>query len=112
MVDDSPAKLDHDTNTPDQQLKMREGQLQRLLNDATVDVKRKQYGSTGKDMNLADPIALMEEKKANELTAWLSTRCPSKEKRTILDLCLGSRSLERALDSGNCSLIYGNFSGQ
>ena len=34
MVDDSTAKPDHDTNAPDKQLKIREEQLQRLLDDA------------------------------------------------------------------------------
>ena len=106
MVDDSTVKPDHDTDATDQQLKMREEQLQRLLDDATVDIKRKVFGGAAKDMNLVDPIALMDGKKANELTAWLSTHGQSKELILILDLCSGSRSLERALDKAGIAHLF------
>ena len=106
MTSDSPVKLDHDTNTSDRQLKMREEQLQQLLNNATVDVTRKTYGGKAKDVNIIDPVALMEGKKASELTAWLSTRVTSKEQINVLDLCSGSRSLERALESAGVAHLF------
>ena len=80
--------------------------MQRIVEEATVDVTRKMYGEKPELHAILDPLALQSDQPASELSAYLSTTSSSREKIDVIDLCAGSHSLERALESAGIADLF------
>ena len=84
----------------------REKFIQSIVDDATVDVTRRTYGGNTSALAVIDPVALKMGTKASTLSAWLTIGGERKDKIDVLDLCSGSKSLQRALEAAGVADLF------